>query len=150
MNEYEINAQTLAIIPIGEEKSKVIEVNGDFIINASPIKIIDDSCKFFGSSYDGRFEGTKNLLGISHKAPIIVEETRKIIFFPTTSPRLDRCAWISLNNIDNYYEVLGGTIIKFNCGKKEKINLSYGIIDNQVLRATRLEVILEKRIKKSL
>ena len=50
MNEYEINAQTLAIIPIGEEKSKVIEVNGDFIINASPIKIVDDSCKFFGSS----------------------------------------------------------------------------------------------------
>ena len=39
MNEYEINTQTLAIIPIGKERSKIIEVNGDYIINKSPIKI---------------------------------------------------------------------------------------------------------------
>ena len=85
MNEYEINAQTLAIIPIGKERSKIIEVNGDYIINKSPIRILDDSCKFFGSSYEGRFCGTKTLTGITHKSPIIVEESKRIIFFPTKS-----------------------------------------------------------------
>ena len=99
MNDYEINAQTLAIIPLKEGKSKVIEVNNSFIINKTPIKIIDNSCKFFGSSYEGRFSGTKNLTGITHKSPIIVEESRKMIFFPTKSPRLDSCIWISFNNI---------------------------------------------------
>ena len=55
MNEYEINAQTLAIIPIGKERSKIIEVNGDYIINKSPIKILDDSCKFFVVATRGGF-----------------------------------------------------------------------------------------------
>ncbi len=145
MHNYEINRQTLAIISCGEEKAKVIEENNEFFINLSTAKIIDDSCKFFGSSYDGRFEGTKKILGISHKAPIIIEESRGIIFFPTTSPRLERCSWISLNNISDYYAINGETIILFNCGKKIKIELSYGIIDNQVLRATRLESLLKKR-----
>ena len=149
MQKYEINSETLAILPYGQERSRIIENNNLIIINEPPIKIIDDSCKFFGSSYDGRFQGTKDLMGVSHKSPIIIEETRKIIFFPTTSPRLERCAWISLNNIDNYEKKGIDTIIKFNCGKELKIELSYGIVDNQVLRATRLQNILEKRIKNS-
>lgn len=102
---------------------------------------------FFGSSYDGRFEGTKTIMGISHKSPIIIEETRKIIFFPTTSPRINTCCWIALNNIKDYYKSDNNTVIIFNCGKKIKLHLSYPIIDNQVLRATRLEALLNKRIE---
>lgn len=147
MNNYEINKETLAIIPIEEEISKVIEEEKEFIINASVMKIIDDSCKFFGSSYEGRFEGTKTIMGISHKSPIIIEETRKIIFFPTTSPRINTCSWISLNNIKEYYKSNSNTVIVFSCGKKIKLQLSYPIVDNQVLRATRLEALLNKRIE---
>lgn len=147
MNEYEINAQTLAIIPLGKEKSKVIEKNGDFIINSSPIKIIDESCKFFGSSYEGRFAGTKTLTGITHKSPIIIEESKKIIFFPTKSPRLNTCAWISFNNVSDYYGDGKDSVIRFSCGKELRLHTSYTIIDNQVLRATRLESILRKRIR---
>lgn len=147
MNEYEINRDTLAIIPISEYKSMVYEVNKDFIVNLSTLKIIDDSCKFFGSSYEGRFEGTKQLLNISHKSPILIEETNKVIFFPTTSPRLNDCAWVSLNNLKDYCKSKTGTLIKFYCGKEMFINIDFGIIDNQVLRATRLESVVQKRIK---
>lgn len=147
MEEYEINSETLAILPIGEEKSRIIEVSREIIVNVPPIKVIDDSCKFFGSSYEGRFSGTKTLIGISHKSPIIIEESRKIIFFPTSSPRLLKCAWISLNNIESYIKNNGNTIIRFNCGKTVEIELGYGVIDNQVLRATRLEAVLSKRIE---
>lgn len=147
MKRYEVNTQTLAIIPIGEGKSKVIEKKMDFIVNATPRKIINDSCKFFGSSYEGRFSGTKTLTGITHKSPIIIEESRKIIFFPTKSPRLDTCSWISFNNIEEYNGDTKNSIIKFSCGRTLRLNISYTIIDNQVLRSTRLESILRKRIK---
>ncbi len=146
MENYEINRNTLAILSCGKEKSKIIEDDKEFYVNLSPLKIIDNSCKYFGSSYDGRFSGTKSILGISHKSPIIIEESSKIIFFPTTSPRLERCSWISLNNISDYYKLYGDTIIKFNCGKKIKLEISYGIIDNQVLRSSRLESIFSKRL----
>lgn len=146
MKNYEINVETLAILPYGENKSKIIEKEKEIIVNCTPIKIIDESCKFFGSSYDGRFNGTKSMLGISHKAPIIIEESKMIIFFPTASPRLFDCLWLSLNNIESYIKNDGNTIIRFNCGKSLELELSYGIIDNQVLRATRLGSVLARRI----
>lgn len=146
MNDYEINVQTLAIIPLKEGKSKVIEENNSYIVNKTPMKIIDNSCKFFGSSYEGRFSGTKTLTGITHKSPIIIEESRKMIFFPTKSPRLDSCIWISFNNILNYEQKENNSIIKFCCGKVLELDISYNIIDNQILRATRLESVLNKRM----
>jgi len=144
---YEVNINTLAILSCGKEKSRIIEKERDFIINKSTTKIIDDSCKYFGSSYLGRVEGSKNILNTSQKLPVIIEESRCIIFFPTSSPRLDKCSWISLNNISKYHKNIDKTTIKFNCGKQIKLDISYGIIDNQVLRSTRLEMLFKKRKK---
>ena len=87
MKDYEISKDTLAVIPVGEKKSKVIEKDCSFIINHSPNRVMDDSCKYYGSSMDGRQKGTTNLTGISYKAPIIVQEEGNIIFFPTSSTR---------------------------------------------------------------
>lgn len=145
MQEYEINDDTLAIIPLGEFKSKIIEKDRTFIVDISPIKIIDNSCRYFGSSYQGRFLGTKNLIGVSHKAPIIIEESREIIFFPTNSPRIEDCAWLSLKNLDNYKKNKNASIVIFNDGHLLDLNISYGTLDNQVLRAARLETVLRLR-----
>ena len=109
------------------------------------MKIIDSSCKYFGSSYQGRFIGTKNLIGVSHKAPIIIEETKEIIFFPTNSPRLDNCAWLSLKHLQNYKKSNNNSVITFNSGYLLNLDISYGSLDNQVLRATRLESVLRLR-----
>lgn len=147
MNDYEINNDTLAIIPLDEYRSKVIEKNRMFIVEQTPMKIIDKSCRYFGSSYQGRFLGTKNLIGVSHKAPIIIEETREIIFFPTNSPRQYNCSWISLKNLQNYKRNKNNSTAIFNNGYLIDLDISYGMLDNQVLRATRLESVL--RLRKS-
>jgi len=145
MSEYEINDDTLAIIPIDEYRSKVIEKTRAFIVEQPPMRIIDKSCRYFGSSYQGRFLGTKNLIGISHKAPIIIEETREIIFFPTNSPRQYNCAWISLKNLQNYKRNKSYSTAIFSSGHLVDLDISYGMLDNQVLRATRLESVLRLR-----
>jgi competence protein ComK len=145
MKNYEINSDTLAIIPITNYKSRVIERECSIEVEMTPMQIIDNSCKFFGSSYQGRFSGTKNLIGVSHKAPIIIEESREIIFFPTNSPRLYDCAWIALKNIDEYKRNSKFSTIIFNTGHLLDVNISYGSLDNQILRAARLESVLRKR-----
>ena len=58
MKDYEISKETLAIIPIGEKKSRVIEKNCSFEIEHSPNKIMDESCRYYGSSINGRQKGT--------------------------------------------------------------------------------------------
>ena len=148
IDTYEISKNTFAIIPIDSNKSEVIEDNGCFIINRNSTKIVDDSCKYFGSSYEGRVEGTKNILGLKIKSPIFIEESSDLIFFPTKSPRNWSCVWINLNKIDDYEKVNSSTTkIFFSSGKAIKFNISYEIIDNQVLRATRLCVVFNKRRK---
>lgn len=147
MDSYEINRDTYAIMPFGENKSEIIEKDKTFIVDIPPLKVIDASCKYFGSSYQGRFSGTKGLIGISHKAPIIIEETREIIFFPTKSTRIIDCGWISLKNLSKYMRDNNNSLVIFNNGLKLNLNISYGTLDNQVLRATRLESVL--RLRKS-
>ncbi|MDD3392812.1 MAG: competence protein ComK [Bacilli bacterium] len=145
IEQYEINTSTLAVLPSKNNMSKVVELDNTFLVKKSPTRIIDDSCKYFGSSYIGRFEGTKTLIGYNYKAPIIVEETREIIFFPTASPRLYECEWISLNNIKDYHRSGNKVEITFKNNVKIELLISLNTIENQILRATRLESILRKR-----
>ena len=144
---YEINSDTLLLLPINERKTKVIEQENEYEIDENINKIMEHSCEYFGSSYDGRKEGTKKLLGITHKSPIIVEESRRIIFFPTASVDNEKCIWINLEKIDNYFKVDNkNSAIKLKNGKIINLNISYGSLTNQILRASRLKYVLEERI----
>lgn len=147
MNNYEINSKTLAIIPISKNMSKIIEEEAEFIVNKEPIEIIDHSCRYFGSSYKGRHEGTKEILGINYKTPILIEETRNIIFFPTCSSRLSTCCWLSLEKIENYDKYSTFSKVIFKNGYELKLNISIGSLENQILRSTMLDSILRKRRK---
>jgi len=145
--DYEINNNTLAIISIDDKTCKVLEDEYEYIINKSSYDVIDDSCKYFGSSYKGRYEGTKSLIGMNYKLPIIIEESRNIIFFPTTSPKLNECFWISLNKIDDYVVDNENVYILFKNGTKIRVNISFFALENQILRASRLESVLRHRKK---
>ncbi len=144
---YEINYDTQLLLPINENQTKVVEQENEYIIDSNINVIMEHSCEYFGSSYEGRKEGTKKLLGITHKSPIIVEESRRIIFFPTTSVDNLNCIWINLEKIDKYYKLDNKLCaIKFKNGKIVNINISYGSLTNQILRASRLKYVLEERI----
>ena len=108
---------------------------------------MEHSCEYFGSSFEGRKEGTKKLLGITHKSPIIIEESRKIIFFPTKSPDCLDCIWINLEKIEKFYKKdHKKSAILFKNGDVIEFDISIGSLTNQILRATRLKYILEERI----
>ena len=88
---YYINRGTCAIIPIENEMSEVVELDTSFVVKKTPIEIIDESCRYFGSSYKGRNDGAKIMLGMNYKLPILIEEFNNLIFFPTSSPRFGHC-----------------------------------------------------------
>lgn len=147
--DYEITYDTQVILPINSKKTKIIELDEEYIVDSSTLKVLEHSCEYFGSSFEGRKEGTKKLLGITHKAPIIVEESRKIIFFPTQSPENKDCIWINLEKIDKYYKInQKKSAVQFKNGDILEFDVSIGSLTNQILRATRLKYILEERIAK--
>ena len=147
--DYEVNYDTQVILPIEGSKSKVIESDNEYVVNPTVQEVLEHSCEYFGSSYEGRKEGTRKMLGITHKSPIIVEESQKMIFFPTTSPERSDCIWINLEKIEKYYKIDNRkSAIVFKNGDKLEFDVSYGSLSNQILRATRLKFILDERTSK--
>lgn len=147
MKDYDINAGTLAIIPLDEDSTKIVEVDNEFVVKENSMKIIDNSCRYFGSSYDGRLAGTKNMIGVNYKAPIVIEDSKSIIFFPLSSPRSDECFWISFKNVESYEKVpdQNKTIVKFTSGLTLTLPISHFSFSNQLLRSSRLENVLNLR-----
>ena len=139
MKEYEINSSTLAILPLDENRSMVYEEQEEYIIEKSANSIIKENCQFYGSSYQGRCIGTKKLTGIKTKFPIIIEESRNIIFFPTNSIRNNQSIWISLNNIKEYRKNKNISEILFKNNELIPIDISFYSLENQICRAALLK-----------
>ena len=148
--EYEIKETTQAIIPIDCARSMIYEEDTQYEVNVPSNKIIKSNCSYYGSSYIGRCEGTKYLTGIKTKFPIIIEESRKIIFFPTSSVRTGQTQWISLNHIKEIINDDNKTIVLFKNGKKLLTNISYYSLKNQYCRASLLKSKLYDRIGKEI
>lgn len=143
--EYEVNEDTLYILPINEKKCRAVEVDEEYNIDSKAYQVMEHSCMYFGSSLAGRLIGSKDMLGSVYKVPIIVEESKSIIFFPTTSPNSNKNVWISLNNILDYKKWDKKTKIFFSNNKEIVVDIPYSSFRNQILRATMLESIVRKR-----
>ena len=144
---YEIDLSTLLLIGIDDLSTKIVTLDGEFIINECSKDIIDNSCKYFGSSLSERLKGTNRLINISSKAPITIEESRNIIFFPLKSTREKCNIWISFNNLEKYEKNDKKTIFYFKNNIKFELYFSYYIVDNQVTRSLMLDYELNKRKK---
>ena len=142
---YEIDLSTVMLISLNDIKTKVITMDDEFVLDIDSKKIIDNSCKFFGSSLNDRVNMTKRLINIKSKSPIIIEESRDIIFFPLKSIREKCNIWVSFNNLLKFVKSGDKTIFYFKGNKQVEIDFSYYIIDNQVTRSLMLDYEVKKR-----
>ncbi|MBY0121095.1 competence protein ComK [Bacillus sp. S/N-304-OC-R1] len=150
IEEYEINPHTMIILPLtygSRIYSQILEMEDEFISPFKPIEIIRKGCISFGSSYEGRKEATKQLIGITHKAPITIDSTNSIYFFPTASPSSPHCIWISQEHIHFHRrEDYGQTQVLLKNNQLLTIPISYNSFHNQILRTALLKTTLGKRI----
>lgn len=148
MKDYMINEDTLAILPCNDPKKSIV-YEGDevFIVNRRPNIIINTNCIRNGSTLDGRQKCSEKILGSSYKSPILLSEKDNIIFFPTSSPRLKSVAWVNSMRINDifYNHAKKKTNIIFANGVMLEFGVSFNIINNQILRAARLEHCLRKK-----
>lgn len=144
--KYEVSNGTLAIVPNEEFNSVIYEDDDRYIIEQTPFKIMEESCKYFGSTYEGRKDSAKEILGAEYKVPIVVEDSSNLVVFPTTSPQSSDCVWISLKRVKTFEKIDScNTKIIFDNNKELIVPCSYRSIENQVSRASRLDFILRKR-----
>ena len=128
-----INGKTL-IIYYNNFNTVMINTDGKIIINGNFIRsILNKSCIFYGSSLNGRLKGSKDLLKCRYKLPIIISESNRLIFFP-----VNKYFWINFNMIESFEKKENHTIITFKNGYKRSIFVSYRVVNNQILKCSRL------------
>jgi len=141
--KYEISRGTLAIVPNDKETSLVYEDDDKYIIKDTPFHIMEESCKYFGSTYEGRKNGAKDILGAEYKVPIVIQDEDNLIVFPTTSPQAEDCVWVSLKRVKKIERMDScHTRILFDNNKEIIVECSFRTIENQLSRASRLDLIL--------
>jgi competence protein ComK len=148
--EYEMNPLTAAIVPLqygSKLFSQIHQLDQELYSPLKPLELIKLSCRLFGSGYEGRKEGSRQLIGITHKIPIIIDATNRMYFFPTTSPTNPQCSWISHEHVLRYEEIdATNTLITFRNMKTLVIPISVYSFENQMLRTAFLQTKLMQRI----
>ncbi|KGX92632.1 competence protein [Pontibacillus halophilus JSM 076056 = DSM 19796] len=152
LRNYELSPYTLAILPAELEgvngASEVLEEEGNHYVRATPKTLVDRSCRYFGSSLKGRQDGTKDVCGITHKAPIVIDPTSGMYFFPTTSPQNSDCAWISHSHISSTKKMPDQrTLLTFTNGTAIQLPVSHGSILNQIQRTAQFRFQLNERLQ---
>jgi competence protein ComK len=148
--EFEINPSTLAILPMqygNKLYSQIYQLDGELHSSYKPLDLIKISCRLFASSYEGRKEGSRQLIGITHKIPITIDSTNSMYFFPTTSPNNPKCAWVSHEHVLRY-EKLDSSTTRVIFTNKQSVDFPISVysFENQMLRTAFLRTKLIKRI----
>ncbi|OEH54315.1 competence protein [Oceanobacillus sp. E9] len=149
----EITPFTLAIVSEQDENgryiAKVLEEEMEYVLEAKPTNVIDYACKYFGASLKGRQEGTREISGITHKAPITIDPASGMYFFPTKSPSNANCSWIAHSHIKEVRRGDEGTTsVLFKNGSKISLDISHGSLINQLQRTAQIRFLLDDRIKR--
>jgi competence protein ComK len=150
LSEYEINSHTMAILPEYAVEntliSRVLETKNEFYVAQKPTDIVKKSCTYFGSSFKGRAEGTKALIGVTHKSPIAISASKNLFFFPTTSSTRKECAWISHVHVKYCaYTPKQYTRVTFINNAYIELDLSLGSFENQLFRTGQLRSAFHDR-----
>lgn len=151
-SSHEITPLTMAVIAqrnrYGGTHTRIMEEQEEYVVDRTPSKLIDSACRFFGASLRGRQDGTRNICGITHKAPISIDPISGMYFFPTRSPNHPNCSWIAHSHID---QVKKGenkcTEIIFKNGRHIVLDVSFGSIMNQIQRTAQFRYLLDNRIR---
>ena len=141
----------MAIAPhdlVSKLYSKVLTVDNEFISPFRPLEIIKKNCRYYASSFTGRKEGTKALIGVTHKAPIVIDPVQAIYFFPTASPSQHHCMWISFEHVEEFNEIDRDTTeVIFSNKKTLHVSISYKSFQNQLSNTAMLLAKVERRFR---
>lgn len=150
MKYYIINADVLCFTAdLGNSNGTlVMEKEKKFTVETECFKLLKKSCRWYGNSYNIQRDFIIDKFNYYIKTPIIMSNSDKLIFFPTTAPSSKDCIWVCYNNVDRYVkdEDKNYTKIYFKGGKILNISASYTTIDNQITRCIRIEKFINDKV----
>ncbi len=146
-----ITRATEAIIPVynefGHLHSVIYESMEKHFITMTPKKLIEENCRFYFSTFEGRMEAARELLNITQMVPICISERTKIYLFPTCSPRNEECMWLNPVHIKGIYPLLADqSEVILTGGEKITIPMHKEPLQARIQKTGHLFYCIEQRV----
>lgn len=102
--------------------------------NMKCIPFLDQLCRRYGSTYEGRRQAACSFLHIRQKAPIVVNETT--VLFPTLSQEDPMCIWINYCLVKGVEDCLHQTKFIFTDDTEIYVDMDYRSAMKQLRRCS--------------
>ena len=123
----------------GELCSRVTEGKINFLVDQSPVEIIDATLKYIGFDLKGAKSGARAILGNVKMCPIMVHSALNICLFPHKSSTNHDAIWFNVDHI----------VQTRRLGKKTQVDLSNGVsmIIDSTITAFNAKITIAKQLK---
>ncbi len=136
LKEYEAHSDTLAVVAYRDPvyQSIIYEKKDIYLCQQTPTKIIQASCQPNGASYGGRKDYANYATGKRYKLPILIQESRNVLAFPTHSTDHMDCSWIFATHVNTFYSYQNNkaTIVIFKSDLELILPISAAIFRRQL------------------
>ena len=140
---YIINNNTV-YLKVKNEDVYVKEINNEITLRENILKLLNNSCIYYGSSLKGRILGAKSLIKSKYKLPLIISEKNNL-YFNKNKDKKGYEYWFNFQYIKDYKYVDNLLKIFFIFDNFILINCSWTIFNNQMLKCSRLYVVYSMR-----
>lgn len=137
-----VTCLTMALFPhytnTGHLQCTVIGAFGENIVEKSPLTVLNESCEYYGSSFEGRLKSAQQILKRQKNLPIMVSITLEYCMIPLGSPLKKDTAWVSFRYIKQIDPKGANSIITFHNGVQLEVNISKDVLEMRLNKAARL------------
>ena len=150
-NEEIITESTMALIPhytnTGHLHCTLLETFGETKIEESTYFVLNESCVYYGGSFDGSLKSAQRILKRQKNLPIMVSIPLQYCMIPLGSPMKNDTAWVAYQHIDDIDSKGPNSIIIFHNQVKLEVNISKDVLEHRINKAARLIITYQLRQK---
>ncbi|WP_273124214.1 competence protein ComK [Bacillus weihaiensis] len=137
-----ITDSTMGIFPhytnTGHVHCQMLDKYGEKLVEKDPRFVLNTSCIYYGSDFNGRLESARHILIGKKNLPIMVSLSLGICMIPLSSPMKNDTPWISLRYIEDIQPNGAGSIITFQNDVKVEVNITKNVVEDRRNKASRL------------
>ena len=122
----------------GKMCTEVHETKRKFIVDKSPLEILNDSIRAIGFNLKGAIETSRFLLGDLPMCPVMVNPINRIVVFPTRSYKNEDTIWFNPFHIKRTTSFNGNTTVLFSSGSTLTIPIRLSSFNTKIKNAEQL------------
>ncbi|RYM05018.1 competence transcription factor (CTF) [Sporolactobacillus sp. THM7-7] len=150
LEQYIIHPGTMALLPHDDENGNLwtfaLEEKQTRTVKKTPLRIVQESCAYFGSTYKGRKKGAVSM-GFKSMPPICICSELKIYFISLMSETHRECVWLAHSHIRQWEENDRSKVwVKLTNDKRISIPVAKHSFSNKVFRTAQYRYQLRERV----